>query len=631
MFLSKKSLSVTKYLSTKGISALSALIVALTVSCNKDDGQGHDVPKGDDTPEEVIVLDINFHNEARLNPLDFGAPGTSRQTAEGEIYEFESHPITICKGRQEGARYYYSSDGGYLGFEKANGWIALPAITGWQLQSVTYEHGNSSVKRMVVKTSLDPSVTIAYTSSDDSCVASEDGSSPDTETLPFYSNGIAVSGVTGEPAAGSQTFLQFIGADTHIYRIKAVYMRSLPPVPGPAEDEVTGFPKVTITTADAAPIVSKDNYVSGSFEYSDPCGINPGERSVIETDVARFRGRGNTTWTRHPKKPYKIKFDGKQSFFGLDKDKEWVLLANYSDKSLLRNSVAMKISSILGFGWTPALYPVELWLNGRYDGVYLLGEHKKVSSSRINITTEEDGGRDMYLEFDLLMDETTCFQTERFSIPVMFSDPEIPSDEMLDETKEWFRNFENTLASENFADPVTGYSAYIDVPSFIDHYIIQELSKNVDGRMTKGAFVTRTMGGPLRIYHEWDFDLAFGNDKAISTLPGVDSGPTGFMIRDFTGNSRGKGWYPTLFRDPLFAEAVRKRWDEVYPQLQEIPAFIDAQAAVLRDAADRNFQRWHILGAYVWPNVIWPESYEEELDYLKKFYSERLEWLDKNL
>lgn len=627
---SKVSSREMRYLSTKILLILS-FVGILAGSCTKGPAgeSGEEPPVDPPEPPETLVLDLDFHNDKRENPLGFGELNATDETADGEIYELGGYPITVCKGAVSDGHYYYSP-GGYLSFDGAYGWIALPAITGWQLQSVTYEHGNAYVKRMVIKTSLNPSLTIAYTSSDASFVASEDGRIPSSETISFYSNGTVDVSVSGEPVPGARTYLQFISAKTHVYRIKAVYMRSLPPVPGPVEVE-TGFPRVSITTTDAAPIVSKEDYVTGSIEYSDPEGVNPGEKYISETDVARFRGRGNTTWNKHPKKPYKIKLDSKASFFGLAKDKEWALLANYSDKSLLRNIVAMKVSSILGFDWTPAMYPVELWLNGRYDGMYCLSEHKKISKSRIDITVPEDGGDQMYLEFDLLMDETTCFETERFKIPVMFSDPEIPSDEMLAETKRWFKDFEDTLASEGFADPVTGYAAYIDVPSFINHYIIQELAKNVDGRMTKGTFITRSTGGPLKIYHEWDFDIAFGNDKAIATLPGVDAGPTGFMIKDFTGNSKGTGWYPTLFRDPVFVEAVKRRWNEVYPQLKDIPAFIEAQAAVLKPAAERNFLRWPILGKYVWPNVSWPATYDEEVANLKDFYSTRLEWLDENL
>lgn len=628
----------------KRILPILVLAALLPLSCVKEPAsvQETDVeipsPIHNDDPEppvtDAIVLDLDFYNAEGVNPLGFGDLTAAEESPDGDIYDFCGFPITVCKGSQSGARYRFRSlsllypasvTGNCLVFEKQNSWIGLPGISGYVLQSVTYEHGNGYVKRMVIKKSLNPSVTIAYTSNDDHFIATADG--PDSETISFFSNGTTDVSVTGSPEVGEPIFLQFITTGgTRVYRIKATYMRELPPVPGPSET-ADNFPKVSIHTAGAEPIVSKEDYVFGSFEYSDPEGINPGERNIAETDVARFRGRGNTTWNRFPKKPYKIKLDGKVSFFGLPKDKEWCLLANHSDKSLLRNIVAMKISSILGFGWTPQMHTVELWLNDVYQGAYTLSEHKKVSSGRIDITVPEDGGRDMYLEIDQLMDETTCFRTERYSVPVMYSDPEIPDEEMLSETKAWFKGLEDALAAE----PLGDYASFIDVPSFIDHYIIQELAKNVDGRMNKGCFITRSQGGPLKVCHEWDFDISFGNCNTLSTLSGIDNGPTGFLIKEFTGALKGDGWYPRLFSDPTFVSAVKARWNEIYPELCTIPSFIDEQAAIITPAAEHNFLRWPVLGQYVWPNVSWPATYVQEVGNLKSFYSARLAWLDGNI
>lgn len=608
----------------------------------------------DDLLPANITIDLPFYNDGDVNPLGFGDLSASDESAGGETYSYTFNyeiegspasmefPIVVCKGSSAGARYHYKSyslvwpegrTGSLLAFDQANGWIIAPAIKGRVLKSILYEHGNAYTKQMVVKEITDPSnprlgdaVTIAYTSKQ-TPVASADG--PSSDRISFYSNGFESTNVTANTKPGVPYFLQFTGNNgTRVYRIKLEYGTSLPEIPNFSPEE-TDFPRVIVTTNDGQAIVDKETKIRGYLQYDNVGGVYPEPMAVADSMV--IKGRGNTTWTKHPKKPYKVKLDSKSSFFGIDKDKEWVLLANHSDKSLLRNLVAMKISSILGFDWTPGMRPVELWLNGRYEGAYCLAEHKKVSKSRININLPEDGGNDMYLEFDQLMDETTCFKTDRFGIPVMFSDPEVPSDEMLSETKKWFEDFEAVLESGSFADPETGYPAYIDVPSFINHYIIQELSKNVDGRMNKGAFVTRTTGGPMKIYHEWDFDIAFGNDYAITSLPGVDAGPTGFLIKDFTGSQKGTGWYPTLFRDPVFVEAVKQRWNEVYPRLREIPDYIDSMASFVRPAAERNFRRWPILGKYVWPNVKWPATYDEEVACLKEFYSSRLEWLNENL
>lgn len=626
---------------------LLAIAAAVLCSCQKEQGgtppagpeggqQGEEEPEIPDIDyfADAIVIDLQFYNGENVNPLGFGDLHSADESAEGEVYEYQGYPITICKGKQSGASYNYRSrtlvypegaEGCCLAFSDKNGWIKLPGIEDYHVQSVTYEHGNAYVKRMVIKKSLDPSVSLAFTFDDDSRIATAAG--PNSETISFHSNGKINECINDNPGKGEPVWLQFIGNNgTRVYRIKAVYTRELPPVPGQTNAK-TGFPTVKINTTDNAPIESREEYVTGSIEYSDPEGVNPGGRKFAESDVAQFRGRGNTTWNRFPKKPYKIKLGEKAPLFGLHADREWCLLANYSDKSMLRNSVGMKVSTILGMDWTPQMYPVELWLNGTYNGVYFLSEHKKVSKGRVNISTPDKGGRDMYLEIDQLMDETTCFKTERYGVSLMFSDPEVPDDEMLAETKAWFKGFEDALASE----PVGRYSEYIDVPSFINHYIIQELSKNVDGRMNKSTFLSRTQGGPAKICHEWDFDIAFGNSAPIATLPGVDSGPTGFVIKDFTGSLKNDGWYPRMFTDPAFVSAVKARWNEVYPELCHIPEYIDEQAAILAPAAARNYLRWPTLGRYIWPNVSWPATYDEEIANLKSFYSERLAWLNENI
>ena len=102
---------------------------------------------------------------------------------------------------------------------------------------------------------------------------------------------------------------------------------------------------ISINTVNLAPIVSKDDYINGTFEIS-------GENEDLVTNL-RIRGRGNTTWS-FPKKPYQIKFDNKENVLGMPKDKKWILLANYSDKTMLRNELAFVLSRFSNLDWTPS-------------------------------------------------------------------------------------------------------------------------------------------------------------------------------------------------------------------------------------------------------------------------------------
>lgn len=391
------------------------------------------------------------------------------------------------------------------------------------------------------------------------------------------------------------------------------------------------LPVVKIVTDGGAAIVDKKNYVKGTIEISDPEHLYSDE-TVFKATMG-IRGRGNSTWG-WPKKPWKVKLDSKASVLGMPADKEWCLLANYSDRTLMRNMVAMKLSEICGFSWTPRMRSVEVYLNGIYQGVYTFCEHKKVSSSRVdidvvgeNVTSGDELTGDYYFEIEEQQDETACWWTG-MGVPMMFSEPEEPNSAQFDYAKKYFSDFENALKGGSFADPQKGYAAYIDVDSFINYYIVQELTKNVDGNLRKSSFLTKTRGGKLEMYHLWDFDLTLGN---CGYLP-VGNGPDGFWIKDYASNStKGSGWYHRLFQDPAFVDKVQARWDELYPQLEAVAQWIGTQARILDPAQKRNFSKWSIWDSVDWVKFPSRGSYEAEVDYLLDFYTKRLKWLDTEL
>lgn len=389
------------------------------------------------------------------------------------------------------------------------------------------------------------------------------------------------------------------------------------------------IPTVKIVTDGGKGIYDKKNYVPGSITVEDPDRMC----SNVELFTARMgiRGRGNSTWS-WPKKPWKVKLDEKASLLGMPNDKEWALLANYGDRTLLRNITAMRLSEICGFSWTPRMYSVEVYLNGAYQGLYTLCEHKKVSKDRVNIelVTENDNTGDAitggyYLEIEEQQDETTCWWTG-MGVPMMFSDPEEPTDAQYAYVKGYIDEFEKALNRKDFKKAYE----YIDIQSFINYYIVQEITKNVDGNLRKSSFITKERGKKMEMYHLWDFDLTLGNCGYFPWE--VGNGPENFWIKNYRSNSTyGGGWYWNLFQDPEFVDAVQQRWNELFPQLQTIPQFIDNQALLIEDARINNFQKWKITESVDW--VMFPSlgSYEKELDYLKTFYTERVEWLNTEI
>lgn len=402
-------------------------------------------------------------------------------------------------------------------------------------------------------------------------------------------------------------------------------------------------PVIRINTENGAPVLDKKNYIKGTVVIEDPAGMYwDTPRLELKMTKDGIRGRGNTTWDM-PKKPYKMKFDSKVSIFGLGEDKEWVILANYADKTLLRNVVAMKLSEIVGMPWTPAMLPVEVYMNGSYLGCYTFSEHKKVSEHRVDldIVGESDNSGDAvtgdyYMEIEQNQDETTCFYTQVCGIPMMFSDPEVPTDAQLQYVKEYFRQAETALRSGNFTDPDTGWQKYIDIETFAKAYLVNELTKNIDGNMRKSSFITKKKNEKLQMYHLWDYDLALGNCNYLDDEFGASDGPEGWFIKDYTWARYSPlgyhhQWFTILTKDPAFCAKVKELWNTHYDELKNIPGFIDQMAAYMKDAQKRNFEKWNILNTHVWPNVVVTGSYQGEIDYLKSFYTTRFNWLDDRI
>ena len=394
-----------------------------------------------------------------------------------------------------------------------------------------------------------------------------------------------------------------------------------PPATDPLHDKAIPsdfrIPVVHITTEDGKAIDSKEDYVKASFRFEDPSRFYTDQETVEVT--GKIKGRGNTTWGM-PKKPYRIKLDEKARLFGFPGDKDWILLANYSDKTLLRNILAMEISRLCGMSWTPRMLSVDVYLNGEYIGVYTFCDHKEVAPDRVNIevATETDIEGGYYLEIEEAMDEPVCFKTV-WDTPVMFHEPEKPTEAQQRYVREWFNGFERALERVQ-GEHDYAYRSYIDIPSFINYYIIQEITKNPDGNVRKSTYLTKENGKPLEMYHVWDFDITLGNCDYTDFEK-----PEGWQMRYVK-------WYNQLFFDPAFKKAVVDRWNELYPTLlTQVPAFLDRQHTLMAGAESRNFDRWQILGVKVWPNYYYFPTYEQEYAFLKEFYEARLAWLNDRI
>jgi hypothetical protein len=242
---------------------------------------------------------------------------------------------------------------------------------------------------------------------------------------------------------------------------------------------------------------------------------NGADASYAFDGEMKVKGRGHSTWEM-PKKPYKLKLASKASLFGFPADKEWILLANYADKTLLRNSVAMELSRRFGLAYTPQPYtprsrPVELFLNGAYQGTYLFIEQIKIAKERVDIepmmttgTAGEALTGGYLLEVDTRLDEPFHFVTDRY-VSFNMKDPDGSVPEQLEYIRAYVQQAEDVLYSEEFADPESGYASTLAVDTFVDWILVNEIFKNADAQLLGSCWMTKQRGdGKLSMGPVWD-------------------------------------------------------------------------------------------------------------------------------
>ncbi|GAA4315863.1 CotH kinase family protein [Mucilaginibacter gynuensis] len=380
-----------------------------------------------------------------------------------------------------------------------------------------------------------------------------------------------------------------------------------------------GLPIFTITTEGGAPVDSKDTYVNATMSVNTNLNFVQ-EKTVIPLQI---KGRGNSTWG-HPKKPYRLKFTEKASMLGLTAAKNWVLLANYSDKTLIRTSIAFDLGAKLGSNYTPDTRYVDVVLNGTYLGSYLMTEQVEVNPGRVEITELKKGNTSAeeitggyLLEQDGRLDADYWFRTNKKDVPLTFKSPDAPAQAQIDYIQQYMNDFETALYSDDFANPTTGYAKYINTDSFINWFIVQEIFSNVDARDFSSIFYYKDRGGKLGMGPLWDFDLSAGNNDYSDSRH-----PTGWWIKEGPYFSR-------LFQDPAFRAKFKARWNAVRNgAIQDIFTDIDATSAKINLSQRQNFITWPILNKYVWPNQFVMGTYPEEVKQLKKWLNERLVWMD---
>jgi hypothetical protein len=388
----------------------------------------------------------------------------------------------------------------------------------------------------------------------------------------------------------------------------------------------TNVPVIKITTTNSVAVTSKDDYVDGHMTLTPVSGSS---YPTVDTDL-EIKGHGNTSWA-WAKKPYKIKLSSKTAMLGMPQQKNWVLLANFDDKSLIRNDLAFELGKRVGLAWSPRSQFVELYLNGVYEGSYQLTESIEIDKNRVDIDSlgSDDidqpavtGGYLIEVDYNGIADADFLINGV---IPITMHDPSPMADQQKAYITDYLEQVQAALYGANFADPNTGYAKYLDVDSFVDWYLVNEIFKNNDAIWWSSVYMYKARNGKLYCGPVWDFDVGAGN----STMNATDD-PTGWWVRKaWVVNGQ---WMARLFDDPIFRTKVKSRWNELKAtQFDTLPAYIDQRAMALDETQKNNFARWPVLNSVVFTEPELAGSYPGEINYLKGWLANRIWWMDAQI
>jgi subtilisin-like proprotein convertase family protein len=421
----------------------------------------------------------------------------------------------------------------------------------------------------------------------------------------------------------------------------------------------SNLPLVFIDTHDE-PIVNEPKITAGLkiIDNGDGNSNHPGDTPAYSGTIGiEIRGHFSASL---PQKPYAFETrdaDGANlntMLLGMPAENDWVLMALYSDKSLVRNTLASKLFNEMGNYSTRSRY-CEVFVNGDYQGIYYLGESIKRDKNRVDIAKlepSETKGLDVtggyiikndYLNSNSFLSNYHPIDHPSYDVYLVYHYPK--PDEMVPEQKEYIagfiNEFEKALYSTDSSNSVSGYRAYADVNSFVDYFIVNELSRNNDGFKKSSYFykdkdkasgISKLFAGPV-----WDFDWAFKNIEGCAIFEATDGSGWAHHINDCYNDVNSTGWYVRMMQDRFFQHVLRCRWNSFRTTILDTNSlfkYIDATClSYLNAAQKRHYENWGHLGANnAAPEVEpIPTTYAGEVRALKEWLKKRLAWLDANI
>ena len=370
------------------------------------------------------------------------------------------------------------------------------------------------------------------------------------------------------------------------------------------------LPRLVIETEDFAQIRDTETEVPAKLQIY---GKDAPESEVLELTV---KGHGNSSFKAMTKYSVKIELYNKQSLLGLPKDDEWILISNFSDRTLIKNYTIFKLAQRLNAPYTPRSLFCEVFLNRQYMGIYQLTESIKISKKRVNLPQNDSS---------YLFEKTTNYhlngqivQTKRGTL-FRVRYPKNANTDKLTKLQAFLDSLEGNLFSKTFNSQKSDLP--LDIHDFIRYYWLLEFSKNHDGRFNRSIFFTWEVGNILKMGPVWDFDETFGCTK--DNMPKEQ--PEGWYVKKH-------GWNEPLFNDSLIWQDAVQFWKINRESFLATVDSIDSYADLIRKATRNEFRRWKVLGnTEFWAYKESYETYDEALNSLKSWIRNRISWIDDNI
>lgn len=391
----------------------------------------------------------------------------------------------------------------------------------------------------------------------------------------------------------SPVVYQFImrNGETFQYTVKAEFLLS-------------AIPELTITTTDPsiAEIPSKDYYLEGTLAVNGRGGY---EDYTGKTEV---KGRGNSTWG-YPKKPYRLKLNKKAEICGLGKAKNYVLLANHLDPTLMLNSVAFKIGRLLELPFTNHAIPVDVVLNGIYKGSYLSTEQIEVKENRVDL----DENNSVMWELDSYWDDEPKFKSTAFNLPVMVKDPDLTTEQF----EYWKKDF-NAFTTQFAKEPLEGnsYVDMIDIESVAKFLITFNLVHNMEINHPKSVFLHKEGNGKYVMGPIWDFDWAYDYEGTSNHF-----GRYNTPLFSSSMNGVGTAFFQRFLQDSRVKAIYKRTWQDFKNnKLDALLQYVDDYAVMLKPSVERNSE--------LWENT---RSFDTKVKELKTWLRNRADYIDSEV